>query len=63
MTGQWIQLISHPIYILACVLIGLFGTGRRGGFIGFTLISILLTPLTSIFILLVGAQRKTPEDD
>lgn len=57
-----LAIISHPAYILATVLVGIAGWRRRGGFFGFTLISLLLTPLVGLFILYFGAEARNRSD-
>ena len=53
---------AHPAYLLACVLIGIAGRNRRAGFFGFLVMSWLLTPLISLFILFVAGPKPKPTD-
>lgn len=57
-----LHVVAHPAYLLACALAGLLGRRRRGGFFGFALIALVLTPLGALLILYVGAERPTPPD-
>lgn len=53
-----LPIITHPAYILACVLIGIAGRKRRLGIVGFALLSFLLTPLLMWFLLFMTGERK-----
>jgi len=53
---------AHPVYLLACVLLGIAGRRRRAGFFGFLIMSFLLTPLIALFILVVAGPRPEPTD-
>lgn len=46
------------LYIAACALVGYAGRSRRIGFLGFFLVSILLTPIIALLILLLSAPSK-----
>jgi hypothetical protein len=59
---SYLAIIAHPAYLLACVLVALAGRRRRGGFFVFALLSLLLTPLSGLFILYVGGERRTAPD-
>lgn len=46
------------LYVVACVFVGYAGRSRRIGFIGFLLVSILLTPVIALLILMLSAPSK-----
>ena len=46
------------VYLLICLVVGFLGRHRSVGFVGFFLISLLLTPIVSIIILLLAVERK-----
>ncbi|MBK8266364.1 MAG: hypothetical protein IPK80_34185 [Nannocystis sp.] len=48
---------AHPVYLIACALIGLAGRRRRAGFVGFTVIALLVTPLVALIILFATAPK------
>jgi hypothetical protein len=43
------------LYLLAAALVGFAGRGRRIGFIGFFLLSLLVTPIIGILIVFLSA--------
>jgi hypothetical protein len=45
------------IYLALCILVGILGRGRKFGFVGFLLLSVLFTPLVIIVVLLM-TERK-----
>jgi hypothetical protein len=47
-----------PFYLLACLLLGWAGRRRRFGFVGFFVLSIVLTPIVVAFILFVSAPSE-----
>lgn len=53
----------HPLYLLACGLIGIAGSRRRAGFVGFTVIALLVTPLVALIILFVAAPKPEPREE
>jgi len=57
-----LPIVTHPAYILACVLLAIAGRRRRAGFFGFLIISWLLTPLGALFILIVAGPKPAPSD-
>ena len=44
-------------YVTACLLIGFVGRGRQIGFAGFFVLSLLLTPVVTFLVYLLGAPR------
>jgi hypothetical protein len=46
------------LYVLTCLLMGYLGRHRKLGFVGFTIVAILLTPLITGLILLISAPSK-----
>lgn len=61
--SAWLHIITHPVYLLACLLVGVMGRNRRVGFFGATLLSVLLTPVLMFFALFTGAEKRRPLDD
>ncbi len=59
----WLHIVTHPAYLLACVLVGVAGRKRRTGFFGYTVMSFLLTPLFTLFVLYVGGEKPRPVPD
>lgn len=45
------------IYLIFCVLVGFIGINRRIGFWGYTLFSVLLTPLVGLIMVIVSEPR------
>ncbi|MCB9528832.1 MAG: hypothetical protein R3F65_06275 [bacterium] len=58
-----LPIITHPVYLLACFLVGVMGRKRRVGFFGAALLSLLLTPVLMFFVLFAGAEKRRPIDD
>lgn len=58
-----LPIVTHPVYIVACVLVGLIWRRRRTGFVGTTLLCFLLTPLLfPLFLYVTGpAKPSDPE--
>ncbi|MDD5272250.1 MAG: hypothetical protein PHU14_05980 [Methylovulum sp.] len=48
------------LYILACVLIAVFGINKKFGFWGYFFGSILLTPPIGIILVLASDNKKNP---
>jgi len=48
------------LYFALSVLVGYVGRKREIGFAGFLVLSLLLTPLVTSLVLLVGAMREQP---
>jgi Sec-independent protein secretion pathway component TatC len=54
-------LLALPVfYIGLCLLVGWLGRKRKVGFVGFFLISLLLTPVPTVLILLVSGPGRSP---
>jgi hypothetical protein len=51
----------HPLYLLACVVVGIAGRRRRAGFLGFAVIAMALTPLVALLILVAAGPRPAPQ--
>jgi hypothetical protein len=45
------------VYVLLCVVVGLAGRERRPGFLGYVLLSIVLTPVLTLVFLLLTQKR------
>lgn len=58
-----LPIITHPVYLLACFLVGVMGRNRRVGFFGAALLSLLLTPVLMFFVFFAGAEKRRPIDD
>ncbi len=63
--SAWLHIITNPIYLAVCLIVGFAGRERRTGFFGWFIFSVLLTPLLMLFVLYVGGEKKKPrlEDD
>lgn len=49
------------IYVALCLLVGLLAIGRRGGFLFYAFLAVVLTPPGSLLVLiLLTAPRKKP---
>ncbi|WP_431854967.1 hypothetical protein [Azospirillum sp.] len=49
------------IYIGLCLLVGFLATGRRGGFLLYAFLAVVLTPPGALLVLiLVTGRRKKP---
>lgn len=46
------------IYILLCIVVGYFGRNKEIGFVGFMLLSIVLTPVATTIVLLISHDRR-----
>jgi hypothetical protein len=54
-------LVVAVAYLIASLLVGFAGRGRQIGFAGFFVLSLLLTPLVTYLIYLLGAPRDIPQ--
>lgn len=54
------QAIVVIIYVVLAVLVGLCGRRRRMGFVGFFLLSIVVTPVLALLFLYVSQERPRP---
>ena len=59
----WLHVVTHPAFLLACVLVGFAGRNRRTGFFGYLVMSLPLTPLLMLFVLYVGAEKPSPDPE
>jgi hypothetical protein len=50
------------LYLLAAALVGFAGRNRRMGFFGFTIVSILLTPILGFLIVFLSAPGDGPSE-
>jgi hypothetical protein len=46
------------LYFLACALVAFAGRGRRIGFLGFFILSILLSPIISLLVVVLSAPAS-----
>ena len=46
------------LYVFTAILVGIFGRGRRIGFLGCFLFSLLLTPPLFFLLLIITAPKK-----
>ena len=46
-------MLAAAIYGILCLIVGLMAIDRRGGFVLFLILSVVLSPLVGIFILLI----------
>jgi len=46
-------MLAIAVYGILCLLVGLMAIDRRGGFVLFLILSVVLSPLVGIFILLI----------
>lgn len=46
------------VYLLSGLLVAMLGRKRAGGFFGFLLLSLILTPVIGVLALLMGRQRQ-----
>lgn len=60
--SAWLAVITHPIYLAACLLIGIAGRKRRPGLFGSALLALLLTPVVMILAFFIGAERREPTE-
>lgn len=51
------EALYGALYVLLSVLVGLCGRRRRMGFVGFTVFSILLTPVLGLLAVYLTAER------
>ena len=47
------------LYLFLCVLVGLCGRRRRMGFVGFLILSILITPILGLLLIYVTQERPS----
>jgi hypothetical protein len=45
------------LYILLSVAVGWFGRNKQIGFVGFLLLSLIVTPVVALFILMMARDR------
>jgi hypothetical protein len=48
-------------YLIACLLVGFVGRKRQIGFAGFVVLSLLLTPVVTFLIYLLGAPKANAQ--
>jgi hypothetical protein len=53
-------MLEATVYVIFCVLTGLYGFDRRMGFFGTFLISLVLTPVLVLAVLLLTAPKHSP---
>lgn len=58
--GPWLHFVTHPAYLIACLVVAILGRKRRSGLLGYFFLSFLLTPLVMLFVLYVGAEPAEP---
>jgi len=56
-------MIEVPLYLVFCVLTGLYGIERRLGFFGIFLLALVLTPLLVMPALLITTPRRRIESN
>ena len=56
------QPLFWVLYVALSVIVGLGGLNRRMGFLGFFILSLLLTPLLILLILIVTRPREDRPD-
>lgn len=61
--SMWLHVVTHPAYLILCLVVGLMGRKRRTGIAGYFLMSFALTPLLMLFVLYVGGERPLPRDE
>lgn len=59
----WLHIVTNPVYLIACLIVGFAGRKRRTGMFGYAVMSFLLTPLVMMFVLYVGGEKPVPDDD
>jgi hypothetical protein len=52
-----VQAIVVILYVLLAVLVGLCGRRRRAGFLGFFILSLLITPVLGLLFVYVSQER------
>jgi hypothetical protein len=55
-----VDAVIAVLYLLLAVLVGLCGRRRRMGFVGFFIVSLLLTPVLGL-LLVYMTQERSPE--
>lgn len=50
---MWLWIVL--LYVVPCVLVGLYGRNRRAGFLGIFLLALVFTPLLVLVVLLFTA--------
>jgi len=60
--SMWLYIVTQPVYLLACVLVGVAGRKRRTGMFGYFFLSFVLTPLVMLFVLFVGGEKPPPPE-
>jgi hypothetical protein len=46
------------VYVLLAIFVGILGRHKQIGFVGFLLLSILLSPVISLIILMIAKDRR-----
>jgi hypothetical protein len=49
--------VPYLLYLLTCLAVAFFGRNKTIGFVGFLLLSLMLTPAAGTLILLCGARH------
>ena len=50
---MWLWIVL--LYVVPCILVGLYGSSRRAGFLGIFLLALAFTPLLVLVVLLFTA--------
>lgn len=54
-------IVGVSTYVVLCVLTGLYGSQRRLGFIGATILAFLVTPIPVLIVLVFTAPKDESE--
>jgi hypothetical protein len=54
-----VEALFVALYLFLCVLVGLCGRRRRMGFVGFLILSILITPILGLLLIYVTQERPS----
>ena len=61
-SGATNRLMFVALYLVFCVVVGLFAIGRGGGFLLYFILSLLLTPIIGLIILLIATPVVIDSD-
>jgi len=58
-----VHIVFFIIYILLCYMVGVLGKNRKFRFIGYFILSILLTPILGLLLVIASDSRKRDLND
>lgn len=48
------------VYVLLAACVGWIGRNKQIGFVGFFILSLVVTPLVTLFVLMIAEDRRPP---